>query len=282
MTDELLKKYEEEENYKELIKLIDKLILENSQKTSLLLYKKAKALIGLEKYEQAITTLNVFLKDCDEKDKFKAYITLSQCYSWLDDDENTVDALENALEYEPENELVLKQLSYITYINQDFVKCCEYIKKLIEIDKADIEDYTNLIFCCIQLDRIDEALKYAEKVIELDPTNLDVFATLTIVYESREDDEKLKEVCERIIDLKDDGTLQIILLKAQAYLEIGKKKEAFKFVDKAIKLNPYDPFPYLMKGILYNKLEMFDEANECFVEAFRLNPELLNMMDELS
>ena len=72
MTDELLKKYEEEENYKELIKLIDKLILENSQKTSLLLYKKAKALIGLEKYEQAITTLNVFLKDCDEKDKFKA------------------------------------------------------------------------------------------------------------------------------------------------------------------------------------------------------------------
>ena len=95
-------------------------------------------------------------------------------------------------------------------------------------------------------------------------------------------DEKLKEVCERIIDLKDDGTLQIILLKAQAYLEIGKKKEAFKFVDKAIKLNPYDPFPYLMKGILYNKLEMFDEANECFVEAFRLNPELLNMMDELS
>ena len=161
MTDELLKKYEEEENYKELIKLIDKLILENSQKTSLLLYKKAEALIGLEKYEQAITTLKVFLKGCDEKDKFKGYITLSQCYSWLDDDENTVDALENALEYEPENELVLKQLSYITYINQDFVKCCEFIKKLIEIDKADIEDYTNLIFCCIQLDRIDDALKYA-------------------------------------------------------------------------------------------------------------------------
>ena len=58
--------------------------------------------------------------------------------------------------------------------------------------------------------------------------------------------------------------------------------EAFEFVDKALKLNPYDPFPYLMKGILYNKLEKFDEANECFVEAFRLNPELINMMNELS
>jgi len=105
---------------------------------------------------------------------------------------------------------------------------------------------------------------------------------LTIVYENLEDEEKLKEVCERIINLKDDGTLQIILLKAQAYLEIGKKKEAFEFVDKAIKLNPYDPFPYLMKGMLFNKLEKFDEANECFIEAFRLNPELINMINELS
>ena len=282
MTDELIKKYEEEENYNELIKLIDKLILENSQKTSLLLYKKAEALMELEKFEQAVTTLKVFLKDCDEKDKFKAYISLSQCYTELEDEEKVEESLEHALECEPENELLLKQLSYITYINQNFVKCCEYIKRLIAIDKADIEDYTNLIFCCIQLDRIDEALKYAEKVIEIDPTNLDVFATLTIVYENLEDEEKLKEVCERIINLNDDGTLQIILLKAQAYLEIGKKKEAFEFVDKAIKLNPYDPFPYLMKGILYNKLEKFDEANECFVEAFRLNPELINMMNELS
>ena len=37
-----------------------------------------------------------------------------------------------------------------------------------------------------------------------------------------------------------------------------------------------------MKGMLFNKLEKFDEANECFVEAFRLNPELINMMNELS
>ena len=97
-----------------------------------------------------------------------------------------------------------------------------------------------------------------------------------------DDVEKLKEVCQRIINLKDDGTLQIILLKAQAYLELGKKEEAFEFVNKAIKLNPYDPFPYLMKGLLYNNLGMSDEAEECFNEAFRLNPEILESIEKLS
>ena len=128
---------------------------------------------------------------------------------------------------------------------------------------------------------IDDALKYAEKVIELDPTNLDVFTTLTIVYENLDDEEKLKDVCEKIINLKDDGTLQIILLKAQASLELGQKDEAFQLVDKAIKLNPYDPFPYLMKGLLYNKLNKSDRAEECFNEAFRLNPEILLNMEKL-
>ena len=105
----------------------------------------------------------------------------------LDNDEMAEKYLVKILEIDPENDIILKQLSYMAYINHDFERCCYLIKILIKIDKADIEDYTNLIFCCIQMDMIDDALKYAEKVIELDPTNLDVFATLTIVYENLDD-----------------------------------------------------------------------------------------------
>ena len=281
MCEKLLDHYEEEKNYEEVIKLIDEIILKNPQKASSLLFRKANALIELKRFNEAITTLNVYVKDCSENEKIKSYIVIATCYMSLENEEKVQEYLLKTLELDPENDMILKQLSYATYINHEHDKCYEYIEKLIEIDKADIEDYTNLIFCCIQLDRFDEALEIAEKVIELDPTNLDVFATLTIVYENMDDEEKLKEVCERIINLKDDGTLQIILLKAQALLELGQKDEAFEFVNKAIKLNPYDPFPYLMKGILYNKLEMFEQAEECFNEAFQLNPEILESMEKL-
>ncbi|WP_296798741.1 tetratricopeptide repeat protein [uncultured Methanobrevibacter sp.] len=281
MCEKLLDHYEEEKNFEEVIKLIDEIILQNPEKASSLLFRKANALIELKKYSQAITTLKVYVKDCSENEKIKAYTVIATCYMHLDNEEKADEYLLKTLELDPENDIILKHLSYGSYIRQEHEKCYGYIQQLIEIEKADIEDYTNLIFCCIQLDRIDEALEYAEKVIELDPTNLDVFATLTIVYEDLEDKEKLKDVCERIINLKDDGTLQIILLKAQALLELGRKEEAFEFVNKAIKLNPYDPFPYLMKGMLYNKLKMFEHAQECFSEAFNLNPELLLMIEKL-
>ena len=282
MSENLLDHYEEEKNYEEVIRLIDEMILNDPEKASSLLFRKAEALVALEKCDQAITTLKVYVKDCSKKEKIKSYVLIASCYLNIDNDEKAEEYLEKIIDIDPENDIILKQLSYMSYINQDFERCCYLVKILIKIDKADIEDYTNLIFSCIQLDRIDEALEYAEKVIELDPTNLDVFATLTIVYENMEDEKKLKEVCERIINLKDDGTLQIILLKAQAYLELGKKEEAFEFVNKAIKLNPYDPFPYMMKGILYNKLDMFEQADECFNEAFRLNPEILKSIEKLN
>ncbi len=281
MCEKLLDQLEKDNKYDEVIKVIDQIMLKNHEKASKLLFRKANALIETKKYSQAITTLKVYSKNCSENEKVKSYLLIASCYMNLDNDEKAEKYLLKTLEIDPENDIVLKQLSYMAYINQDFERCCYFIKILIKIDKADIEDYTNLIYCCIQLNMIDDALKYAEKVIELDPTNLDVFATLTIVYENLDDEEKLKEVCERIINLKDDGTLQIILLKAQASLELGQKEEAFELVNKAIKINPYDPFPYLMKGLLYNKLNMFDQAEECFNEAFRLNPELLVNMEKL-
>lgn len=281
MCEKLLDQFEKDNNYDEVIKLIDEIILKDPKKASKLLFRKANALIEIKKYSQAITTLKAYLKSCSEKEKIRPYILIASCYMNLDNDEKAEEYLLKTLDADPENDIVLKQLSYMAYINHDFDKCSYFIKILIKIDKADIEDYTNLIYCCIELNMIDDALKYAEKVIELDPTNLDVFATLTIVYENLDDEEKLKGVCERIMDLKDDGTLQIILLKAQASLELGQKDEAFELVNKAIKLNPYDPFPYLMKGLLYNKLNMFDQAEEYFNEAFRLNPEILVSMEKL-
>lgn len=146
MSEKLLDKYEKEKNYDAVIELIDEMILKNPQEASSLLFRKAEALIELKKYKKAISTLEVYIKDCSAKEKLKSYVLIATCYSSLDDDEKTEEYLEKIIELDPENDLVLKQLSYRAYINHEFKKCCKYIKRLIALEKADIEDYTNLIF----------------------------------------------------------------------------------------------------------------------------------------
>ena len=69
MSEKLLDYFEKEKNYDEVIKIIDKLILEDPEKASSLLFRKAEALVELEKYKQAITTLKVYAKDCPNKEK---------------------------------------------------------------------------------------------------------------------------------------------------------------------------------------------------------------------
>ena len=57
MSEKLIEHFEKEKNYDEVIKIIDELILEDPEKASSLLFRKAEALVGLEKYRQAIQLL---------------------------------------------------------------------------------------------------------------------------------------------------------------------------------------------------------------------------------
>ena len=86
MSEKLIEHFEKEKNYDEVIKIIDELILEDPEKASSLLFRKAEALVGLEKYQQAITTLKVYAKDCPNKEKIKSYVLIASCYMGLDND----------------------------------------------------------------------------------------------------------------------------------------------------------------------------------------------------
>ena len=113
MCEKQLKEYEKQGNYEKIIELVDKEILKNPKKVSSLLIKKAIALIQLKKYNRALTTLNVLLKDSN--DKYVIYLLINECYVKLDEYEKGYIYLKKALETKPNDEFVLKQLSYCAY-----------------------------------------------------------------------------------------------------------------------------------------------------------------------
>ena len=281
MINELLNELDEnikEENYEKVIEIIDSIISLNPDLTTPLLLKKSEALIELKEYEKAISLLNRYLEECEDCKEFDAYIDLADCYSELEDDKKEEEYLLKAYQLESDNFYIIKKLVYHYFLCEKHEKGVEFIEKLIEKDQADLEDYSNLIYSYLYLNNLEKAIEYANEGIKIDPTYVDMYITLTMAYEQAEDAEKLKETYERIVQLEDDGTEQLTLLKAQSYLGLGKEKEAFETVDKVIKTMPYNPFGYIMKGMLYQGLDKHKEAYECFEEAYKLEPKILEMM----
>ena len=273
-----LEKNIEEENYEKVIEIIDSIILLNPDLTTPLLLKKAETLIELEEYEKAIFLLEKYLTECENCKEFDVYSDLADCYFKLENLEKEEECLLKAYELKSENYVIIKKLVYYYFLNDMPQKCIDFVEKLIEEGKADFEDYSNLIYSHLNLNNIDKAIEYSNDIIKFDPSYVDAYVTLTIAYEMAEDYEKLKETHERIIALEDDGTEQLTLLKSQSYVELGREKEAIETVDKVIRTTPYNPFGYIMRGMLYQKLNKQKEAQECFSEAYKLEPTILKKM----
>lgn len=281
MINELLNELDEnikEENYEKVIEIIDSIISLNPDLTSPLLLKKSEALIELDEYEKAIFLLKRYLNECEDCKEYDAYTDLAECYSKLNDIENEEKYLLKAYDVESENFYIIKKLVYHYFLCEKHQECIDFIEKLIEKGQADLEDYSTLVYSQLSLGNVDDAIEHANEVIKIDPTYVDMYVTLTIAYEELEDEEKLNETYRRIIELEDDGTEQLTLLKAQSYLGLGLENEAFKTVDKAIKAMPYNPFGYIMKGMLYQDIGKMKEAWECFEEAYKLEPKIIEMM----
>ena len=126
MSEKLIEHFEKEKNYDEVIKIIDELILEDPEKASSLLFRKAEALVGLEKYQQAITTLKVYAKDCPNNEKIKSYVLIASCYMNLDNDEKAEEYLVKILEIDPENDIILRQFArlYFRRLVHRCLCCC--------------------------------------------------------------------------------------------------------------------------------------------------------------
>jgi Tfp pilus assembly protein PilF len=62
----------------------------------------------------------------------------------LDNDEKAEEYLLKTLDADPENDIVLKQLSYMAYINHDFDKCSYFIKRVPKNSIFDKKSNTNI------------------------------------------------------------------------------------------------------------------------------------------
>ncbi|MDH5424392.1 MAG: winged helix-turn-helix domain-containing protein [Gammaproteobacteria bacterium] len=121
------------------------------------------------------------------------------------------------------------------------------------------------------LESQDRALVLAKKAVELDPSIPQTYWALSFIHLGRKEYRAAKEAISKAIDIAPnyaDGLGLMAIINAYE----GNPKEAIKLNDKAVKLNPYYSYEYLITyGIAYYHLKNYDKAVEVLERAYKRN-----------
>ncbi len=183
-------------------------------------------------------------------------------------------------------------------------------RKLIsdELDKKpdDVELNKLMGLCCINLNKLPEALKYFLKVLEYDADNtvalyyvsvinldcgqfekaekfltrlielredyLDAYKSLCIAYIKQKKYDKVFELEQRMIKINPED-VQIFDILSSAALESGRDEEAVTNLVRAVVLAPENPKYYNKLGLAYFKTGKTKKAVEMYKKSLKLNPD---------
>ncbi|MDX1942699.1 MAG: SDR family NAD(P)-dependent oxidoreductase [Saprospiraceae bacterium] len=169
-----------------------------------------------------------------------AYAVLLAQYT--DNQSESINQLDAALEIEPENEEALLLIGQLAELKQDFLLAKNSYEKLVEINDENADAYYRLgmVVAAQYPDQIEQAAKYFKKAAKYDENNM-------------------------------DATYRYANLLAE---QLDKPKKAIKYFEKTLKANPKHPFANYDLAMSYHRMGNKETAREYYLRAIKINPEL--------
>lgn len=136
------------------------------------------------------------------------------------------------------------------------VKCFNEALKLK--DDLEVRDYLSQTL--IRQGEFDEATRQLELMASAEPDNQDILLQLANVAYMAEDYERLAEVCERAMAVRQDNET-VCLFAARACVGKGEKDDALVLLDKAVALRDDYADARLQRGMLLLEEQRVEEAD---------------------
>ena len=169
-------------------------------------YNKIRNLFLAGQYQDVITKTKVLLKKDPYQATFYNYIALS--YNNLKKINFAKDYLLQGLEYHPNNQSLLVNLSSIYRAEQNFTDAEKILIRILKENPNHFTALSNLANLKRDLNKDEEATKLYEQAHQIDGTNLTLLANLAISYQTIGEFEKCKEVLKQIENLNPKITIQ--------------------------------------------------------------------------
>lgn len=228
-----------QEKFNQALELIAKAEdIEPNNKDFLLI--KAEIYSGQEKHKEAIECLWEFINTSDDKDFLDVvYNDLAWEYETLNDHENALKCLQEAIKIDPSDDSLLFEIAY-------FYEA---------------------------LEKREESIKYYESYIDEHPYSYNAWYNLGNIYNDIELYEKAVEAFDFAIVIKDDFA-SAYFNKGNAYFKLGRYQEAIDCYLSTFEFEENQAITYCYLGECYEKLKQLEESEKCFQFALEIDPKI--------
>ena len=226
------KKNMEKEKYHEVISFCDKALKINSDLPEAYSFK-GNALYNLGEYNDAAESFSHAIEK--EPDEAEHYYDRSWSYCNLDKYEDSIIDINKALEIEPKSSAFYYDRGRFEYWAERYKDAVISFTKGIELKPTE-NKYLFRANSYMSLEEYDLALADFNSSIEIDPEFARAYYRRGILYKKMELLEKAAQDFKKAIELNpkyDDAMTELGFI----YIQMGKK-DAMKYFNKAIKINP--------------------------------------------
>lgn len=239
-------------------------------------YAKSRVIFAyykLKNQKKALSLIDELLK-VKNLDTFSAYLALISIDDLNNEKINKLAEIINRDET-LNNNIYDYTIRIITYcLNKEFEKAEIYIKEANEKQFLDSRICDYLSYLYYHNKDYNNSLKYAEKGIELNPNSSYCYYIKGSAFWNLNDKE---ETIKALLKAEELGCTynNLFQLIADTYLFMKDKKNAIKYINKAIKSAPDNAFNYNAKGIILSAFDNKKEAIKYFNKAIKLDNKAL-------
>ena len=247
------KKYEVEadtlmnrQEFEEAIKLYSKAISSSKLKDRSaypLTYKRAVCYYSIGQFEDALQDIATF--QTEYKNVYQAHLLKAFIYREMDNTDEQLKSLEDALSIQPGDPGLIKWRSSLYLHSGDYENAksdLEYVKAIQ--DDPEVEMYLGFVY--YNLEQLDSAFHALNKAIELDPTFLPAYlyaGSFSLQEENNELALKYLNVALRL----DPSNVNAQFYKGVALVELEQMEEGCRFLAKAFYSGEDDAGGYLQE-----------------------------------
>jgi serine/threonine protein kinase/lipopolysaccharide biosynthesis regulator YciM len=229
------------------------------------------AYFKLGRYELAISNLSQYLKHI--KDDTTIFPSLIKSYKLLGKNIELAKIYSSILDYIEDLETLKEAMEFYIGISE-YSKAIELAKKIIEIEKDNLNIYQNLYIAAKAINDIDSLIISIENIIRLTGYNKDLLYELAQIYEIKGQYSKAINIIINLISDEEDFATKISYKEYLIELMIKNKdyENALNLIFELISINSSNPLYYERAANIYYLTGKLEEAIKNLETALSLDP----------